>query len=150
MTQSKPARHGYRGYISARIALGRSTPQHIQQLVMRHYCAERNLTYLIAAVEYCMPGSTMILDDLLQQLDTLEGIVAYSLGLLPTSRQKRYRLYRTLFDHQCTLHLAVERLVISNWAEAQQLEESWIVHDVIKHQHPQELQILAAWDQANN
>ena len=62
VSDSQPSRvsnrKGYRGYIRARQEMGRSVPQHIQQLVMRDYCKKNNLTFLLSATEYLMPTIT--------------------------------------------------------------------------------------------
>ena len=148
-TPSLAERSGFRGYASARIALGRSTPQHVQQLVMRDYCVKRGMTYLLAATEYCMPGSTMILDGVLAELARVQGIVIYSLGLLPTSADKRREVYRRVIEEHCTLHLAVEGLVVASWADAQKLEELWIIYDVIAQQGADVLDWLEKWDRTH-
>lgn len=96
--------HGYRGYISARLALGRSVPQHIQQLVIRDYCKRKGLEFLLSATEYCMEGSTMMLDAILKE--STKGIVFYSMGLLPRNRVKRAMLYESNKD----VHFAAENI----------------------------------------
>jgi sporadic carbohydrate cluster protein (TIGR04323 family) len=94
----------YRGYIGARLLFGRSVPQHIQQLVIRDYCQRHGLKFLLSATEYVMPGSTMMLDAALQE-DT-EGIVFYSMALLPVDEEKRRRLWASGKD----IHFAAENI----------------------------------------
>jgi sporadic carbohydrate cluster protein (TIGR04323 family) len=65
---------------------GRSVPQHIQQQVIRAYCEKKGFEFLLSATEYCM-GGTLILDAALEE-DT-DGIVMYSMYLMPEERQKR-------------------------------------------------------------
>lgn len=139
-------RKGFRGYMGARMEMQRSTPQHIQQLVMRDYCKTRNITYLLAATEYRMQGCTMILDAVLNELDALEGIVMYSLMLFPQTRAKRMELYGKVLDKGCILHVAVENIVIANWDDAMRIEESWLVHDVMAGQNPDIFNSLKQWD----
>ncbi len=139
-------RSGYRGYISARMEMGRSTPQHIQQLVIRDYCAKKNIRFLLSATEYCMEGCTLILDAVLAELDTLEGIVMYSLFQMPTSKSKRETLYIALFAKGCSLHCAAENITIANWDDAQCMEDVWLVRDVMTQQSPDILTSLQAWD----
>ena len=139
-------RSGYRGYISARMEMGRSTPQHIQQLVIRDYCAKKNIRFLLSATEYCMEGCTLILDAVLAELDTLEGIVMYSLFQMPTAKTKRETLYNALFSKGCSLHCAAENITIANWDDAQRMEDVWLVRDVMTQQSPDILTSLQAWD----
>lgn len=139
-------RAGYRGYICARMEMGRSTPQHIQQLVIRDYCAKKNMRFLLSATEYCMPGCTLILDAVLEELDAIEGIVMYSLYQMPTKKEKRIELYGALFDKGCSLHCAAEGWVINNWEDAKRMEEVWLVRDAMAGQTPEIFTSLSAWD----
>lgn len=85
---------GYRGYIGSNLAFGRSVPQNVQQLVIRDYCHRQGLTFLLSATEY--HDGSMMLDSLLEG-DT-EGIVFYSIGLLPKDKETRKRLYNANKD----------------------------------------------------
>ena len=127
-------RQGYRGYISARMEMGRSVPQHIQQLVIRDYCAKREMTFLLSATEYCMEGCTQVLDAVLAELDALQGIVMYSLYQMPTRQDKRERMYEALFAAGCELHCAAENIAIREWSDARKIEEVWLVRDVMAGQ----------------
>jgi len=139
-------RKGYRGYICARMGGGRSAPQHLQQLVMRDYCAKKNLEYLLAATEYCMPGCTMMLDAVMDELDHIEGIVMYSLYLLPESREKRMELYRRLFAKGCSLHMAAEGIVVRSREDARRMEDIFLVKEAIDEQDTGGIAWLAEWD----
>jgi len=139
-------RKGYRGYICARMGGGRSAPQHIQQMVMRDYCKRNNMTFLLSATEYCMPGCTMILDAVLDELDHLEGILMYSIYLLPEHKEKRMELYNRLFAKNCVLHTAVEGHVVRSWDDAKKIEDIWLVKDVMDRQQPSELEWLTIYD----
>jgi len=135
-------RKGFRGYIRARMEMGRSTPQHIQQMVMREYCKKNNMEYLLAATEYLMPGCTMILDGALDELDHMEGIVMYSIYLLPSSHTKRMKIYQRLFEKGCSLHAAVENIAIRTMQDAKRVEECWLVHEVMLGQTDSDMEAL--------
>jgi sporadic carbohydrate cluster protein (TIGR04323 family) len=141
-------RQGYRGYICARMEMGRSTPQHIQQLVIRDYCAKRNMQFLLSATEYCMPGCTLILDAVLAELDSLEGIVMYSLYQMPTEKHKRERMYEALFSKGCSLHCAAESISIATAEDAARVEDIWSVAKVMSGQSPKLFTTLSVWDSA--
>jgi len=142
-----PAPHGYRGYMAFRAGIGRSVPQSVQQLVMRDYCAARGLTYLLAATEYCMPGSRMMIEGVLRELDRLEGIVCFSMFSLPERRRDREAVYRRVIDRGRALHMAVERFVVRTPADVERLEDIWLVKDVLDAQRPDDLDRLFRWDQ---
>lgn len=140
------SRKGFRGYICARMEMGRSTPQHIQQMVMRDYCARRSMHYLLAAVEYCMPGCTMVLDSVLGDPDALQGVVMYSLYLFPQSRDKRFEMYRRILEAGAELHMAAEELVIRDWDDAMRIEQNWMVHQAMQGQTGADYTYLSQWD----
>lgn len=86
--------NGYRGYIGSNLAFSRSVPQHIQQQIIRDYCQRNNLKFLLSATEY--HEGSMMLESLLES--DIEGIVFYSIGLLPKDRKARQRLYNSRKD----------------------------------------------------
>ena len=140
---------GYRGYMAFRRGVGRSVPQSVQQLVMRDYCAARGLTYLLAATEYCMPGSRLMLDGVLRELDHLDGIVCFSMFALPETRQHREAVYARVIELGRTMHMAAERVVIRTRADVDRLEDIWLVKDVVDAQRAEDLARLIEWDQQN-
>lgn len=81
---------GYRGYIGSNLAFGRSVPQNVQQLVIRDYCQRHGLEFLLSATEY--HEGNLILNNVINDIN-IEGIVFYSIGLLPRSKEARKRLY---------------------------------------------------------
>jgi sporadic carbohydrate cluster protein (TIGR04323 family) len=127
--------------------IGRSVPQSVQQLVMRDYCAARGLTYLLAATEYCMPGSRLMLEGVLRELDRLEGVVCFSMFALPEQRRHRDAVYRRVIDRGRALHMAAERFVVRTQADVERLEDIWLVKDVVDAQRPDDLERLIRWDQ---
>ena len=53
---------GCRGYVGSRIYQCGDFPQAVQNMVIRNYCQKHQLTYLLSATEYAMPGCYMILE----------------------------------------------------------------------------------------
>jgi sporadic carbohydrate cluster protein (TIGR04323 family) len=133
--------------MAARDTGGRSAPQHIQQLVMREYCARIGKPFLLAATEYRMAGCTMVLDDVLNhEITQIEGIVMYSMFLLPTARAKRLVLYKRLEETGAVLHTAVEGYVIRGPHDATLLEECFLLYDVQSIQQADVFLTLTEWD----
>ena len=66
-------RYGYRGYIASRPVRGLAQPQHVQNLVVRDYASRNKLHYLLSATEYAMPGSYMVLESALRELNHVEA-----------------------------------------------------------------------------
>lgn len=108
---------GYRGYIVSRPVRGSHFPQRVQNLVVRDYAARRSLPFRLSVTEYAMPGSTMMLESLLDELDALDGIVLFSLFTLPEHAAKRRRTYERVLAAGKTLHAALEQLTLSSTAD---------------------------------
>jgi sporadic carbohydrate cluster protein (TIGR04323 family) len=137
---------GYRGYMAFRPGIGRSVPQAVQQLVMRDYCAARGMRYLLAATEYCMPGSRLMLEGVLRELEQLDGIVCYSMFALPEKRRHRDAVYRRVIGLGRSLHMAAERFVVRAPGDVERLEDIWLVKDVVGAQRAEDLDRLTRWD----
>ena len=131
-----------RGYIFSRPFMGERVPQHVQNLVIRDYCARRQLQFLLSATEYAMPGCDLILAQVLDALPEVDGIVAgdvtwghrivaYSLFQLPEGWQGRSRVFQRLLDQGKALHCAVEDLKAGNAQEFDRLETLWQVRQTL-------------------
>lgn len=120
-------RTGHRGYIGARPLNGSRTPQHVQNIVIRDYARRKNLQYLLSAVEHTMPGSYMILEDLLDELPRLNGIICYSIFMLPPDQSRRYEIYDHVLREGCDMHAAVEEIALASKADIQAIEDILMV-----------------------
>ncbi|WP_044561718.1 LIC12192 family sporadic carbohydrate cluster protein [Azospirillum sp. B4] len=125
VTPPAAARFGHRGYISPRPVRGSRVPQHVQNLVIRDYCARQRLSFRLSVVEYVMDSCYLQLQQALDELPQLQGIVAYTLFMLPQRRDRRLAVYDTVLERGGTLHFAVEGLVLASPDDVEQLEDIW-------------------------
>lgn len=116
-------RQGYRGYVASRPVRGQLWPQGVQNLVIRDYAQRNGLTYLLSAVEYAMPGCYMNLEALMQELDRIEGVVMFSLFMLPERRERRRALYDRALAAGASLHAALENLSVREASDVQRIED---------------------------
>ena len=123
--------NGLRGYIFSRSFMGERVPQHVQNLVIRDYCKKQGLQYLLSATEYAMPNSHLILQQVLDELSELDGIIFYSLFLLPEDTTERDRVIQIILKKEKTIYFAVEGLRISNIPEYERIEIIWQVKKVL-------------------
>ena len=133
---------GYRGYISARATAGGRTPQHVQNLVIRDYASRRQLQFKLSVTEYVMPGAFMQLHLILEDLQNLEGVILYSLFMLPANHLHRMDIYRKVLDRGCSLHFAVEGLTLETPEDIERLETLWCINDVMESQDISSLRAL--------
>ena len=119
---------GYQGYVTSRPFQGNRVPQHVQNLVIRDYCHHRKMTYLLSGTEYAIPNSHLMLQLLLDEIEDLNGIVAYSLFQFPLETEKRLQIYDQVLTANRSLHFAVETLVLEKKEDVQRIEDIWGVH----------------------
>ncbi|MEM1182118.1 MAG: LIC12192 family sporadic carbohydrate cluster protein [Acidobacteriota bacterium] len=126
-------RRGYRGYIGARPIDGSRVPQHVQNLVIRDYAERAGLEYRLSAAEYVMPGCFLMLERVLDELPDLEGLIVYSLFMLPADARARTRLWRRVLDVDSSLHAAVEGQVLRSPRDIDRLETLFGVHGALPY-----------------
>jgi len=120
-------RQGHRGYIASRPVRGQDWPQHVQNLVVRDYAQRNGLHYLLSATEYAMDGCYMNLDTVLNELEQIEGIVCFSLFMLPQRAERRRALYDRVFAAGGDLHGALENMAIRTEDDIARLEDIFLV-----------------------
>ena len=116
-------RHGYRGYVASRDVRGQRWPQHVQNIVIRDYCAREKLPYLLSVAEYAMDGCYMNLATVLDELPRIQGIAMFSLFMLPQRAERRLEIYARVLDAGASLHGALEGTALSGGADIGRIED---------------------------
>ena len=124
---------GFQGYVTSRPFQGQRVPQHVQNLVIRDYCQGRELIYLLSGTEYAIPGSSLMLQQLLDGLEQLDGIILYSLFQLPENKSSRQTIYQQVLAQKKSLHFALETLVLQEERDCQRIEDIWGVFQVMQY-----------------
>ena len=114
-----------RGYIFSRKFLDERVPQHVQNIVIRDYCKNNNLQYLLSSTEYILEDNHLMMQQLMNELNKIDGIVAYSLFQHPKNKQKRQKIYQKILKNNKELHFAVEKLKITNKKDTSLIEQIW-------------------------
>jgi len=126
-------RGGYRGYIGSRPVAGTRYPQRVQNLVVRDYAARHGLELLLSLTEYAMPGCYMMLRDALAELAHAEGLILFSLFMLPPDPERRQAVYREVFERGATLHAALEDLMVTGPEDLAKFEDILLVDAWLPH-----------------
>lgn len=116
-------RKGYRGYVASRPIRGTSYPQRVQNLVIRDCASRKGLRYLLSATEYAMPSCFLMLNAILEDLPKIEGVIMFSIFMLPERRQRRLDIFKRVLDAGCELHFALENLRLGGREEIADLED---------------------------
>ena len=110
---------------------GERVPQHVQNIVLRDYARRKDLTYLLAAVEYTMPQCFQMLSSILDELPGLDGILAYSLFMLPRDSEARALVYQRILEAGKVMHFAVEDMVVACPNDVSRIEDIWGVKTLL-------------------
>ena len=106
---------------------GENTPQHVQNLVIRDYAARNGFAYRLSATEYAMPGCFMMLETALRALDHTDGIIFFSLFMMPPDPGERRKVYARALQLDRTLCFALENLSFGNEQDIDRLEDMFNV-----------------------
>lgn len=131
---------GYRGYVFSRPVDSHRVPQHIQNLVIRDYAARRKLHYLLSAIEYAMPDCYLILEQVLSDLPAVDGIILYTMFMLPADAGRRDSVYRRLLGAGGRLHAAVEGFALESEADIERWENILCTADACRGVNYQEIE----------
>jgi sporadic carbohydrate cluster protein (TIGR04323 family) len=123
----------FRGYVFSRPFMGERVPQHVQNIVIRDYCKKQGIQYLLSATEYAMENSFFILRQLVKDLPSIDGIVAYSIFQMPEDDAERETIFNTILSSKKELHFAVEGLSLYNNDSYNHMENIWQVRKTIPH-----------------
>ena len=124
---------GYRGYIASRPIRHTSFPQRVQNLVVRSYAQRNGLAFKLSVVEYAMSGCYMMLATLLDELPKLDGVIVFSLFMLPSDDARRAALYERFFQTGTSLHAALEETVLRSPGDVSRFEDVIRVARALPH-----------------
>ena len=116
-----------RGYNFSRSFMGERVPQHVQNIVIKDFCKKNKLNFLLSATEYSMPNSFYILKDLVNNLDGIYGVVAYSLFQMPDDEMERVKMFKKIIKKRKKIFFACENLTLSNLDDINRLENIWSI-----------------------
>jgi len=116
-----------RGYVSSRPFMGERVAQHVQNIVLRDYCNKAGVNYLLSGTEYAMKGSFLMLNELINEIPNIDGIIAFSLFQLPEEKNLRTNIYENILLQNGEIHFALEGLSIITHIDINRIENIWMV-----------------------
>ena len=115
----------FRGYIFSRSFMGERAPQHVQNIIIRDYCERNNMHYLLSSTEYVKKNCYIMLQQVLNELKYVDGIVAYSLFQLPEGKKLRLEIYNKIIKSKKEIHFSVENLKVTSSKDIEKVENIW-------------------------
>ena len=123
----------FRGYIFSRPFMEERVPQHVQNIIIRDYCSKKGIQYLLSATEYAMENSALTLRQLVKDLSSIDGIVAYSIFQMPEDDNERQSIFNRVLSFKKEIHFAVEGLSIYDNETYNHIENIWKVKKTLPH-----------------
>jgi sporadic carbohydrate cluster protein (TIGR04323 family) len=113
---------GTKAYTTPRAFGGFQIPISLQSAAIRRYCEERGLAFHLHANENLIPHTYLVLESVVADAATYEGIAMCSIDMLPTDSRHRRDLVRRCLAAGCRLHFLFEQRVVATAADADELE----------------------------
>ena len=120
-------KNNLKGYIFSRPFMGERVPQGIQNMLLREYCKKKNFNFHLSSVEYCIEGSFIHLNNLVNNLKKYDGILAYSLFQLPVEPNIRNELLLKIIRCKKSFHCAIEDIEINNKESIEKINDIWAI-----------------------
>ena len=114
---------GFRGYIFSRKIDSNFIPQRVQNLVIKDYCERNNLFFKLSATEYKMQNCYLMFNTLIQEIKKIDGIVFYSLFMLPEIKKDRLKIYKKILFNKKQLHFSLEEIKLENKTDIKKIED---------------------------
>ncbi len=118
---------GVKGYIFSRSFMGERVPQSVQNLFLREYCKRKKLKFLLSSVEYCMESSFIHLNNIINNLNTYDGILVYSLFQFPQDANNRTELLKKIIIRKKKVFFAIEDIVVENYKSIDKVNDIWAI-----------------------
>ena len=129
----------YRGYVFSRSIGAHRVPQHIQNLVIRNHAQKYSLHFLLSGVEHRMNSSYVMLNQLLDDSKDIDGIIIYSMFMLPRQREIRNKMIGRLIDNGKEIHAAVEDLILKDSSDYNRLDNIFLVDNIVESNYHEEV-----------
>jgi sporadic carbohydrate cluster protein (TIGR04323 family) len=114
-----------RGYNFSRSFMGERVPQHVQNIVIKDFCQKNKLNFLLSVTEYSMKNSFYILNQLVDNMSGIQGIVAYSVFQMPYDNSKRENFFKKILKKRKEIFFACENLKISSHKDIIRIGKLW-------------------------
>jgi sporadic carbohydrate cluster protein (TIGR04323 family) len=100
-------------------------PQHVQNIVIKDFCQKNKYNFLLSVTEYSMKNSFYILNQLTDNMNGIDGIVAYSVFQMPYDNVKRDKVFNKILKKNKEIFFACENLQISSKKDIIRIRNIW-------------------------
>lgn len=123
----------FRGYIFSRPFHDERVPQNVQNLVIRDFCKKKNFDFLLSKAEYSMKNSYSMLKSSLNEIKKIDGMVFYSLMMLPDDKNLRNLVFKSFINKKKQLYFALENKKLSTKKDINYIEDILMIKKTLKY-----------------
>ena len=109
--------------------MGERVPQSVQNLVLRNFCKNNNLTFELSSTEYAMDESYYVLRQLLVNKKN-KCIIFYSLFQLPENNNLRNEILKKFIKRKKKMIFVLENIIVDKLSDVQDIENIWYIKKV--------------------
>ncbi len=121
--QSSKGKKGYRGYIFSRKIEDNFIPQRVQNLVIKDFASRKKLFFKLSATEYKMENCFLMLNSTLKNLKSIEGMIFYSLFMLPKKNIDRKKILDKFIKKKKKLFFALEEISVTTVKDLKKIND---------------------------
>ena len=118
---------GYRGYIFSRSINKNFIPQRVQNLVIRDFAYRKKIFFKLSLTEYNMKNCYIMLNTFLKDVNKIDGIIFYSIEMLPTDKKEALKLIDLFLKKKKSLYFALEELKVSSKKDLMRIKETLMI-----------------------
>ena len=118
---------GYRGYIFSRSINQNFIPQRVQNLVIRDFATRKKIFFKLSLTEYNMKNCYIMLNSLIKDVNKIDGIIFYSIEMLPTDKKEALKLIDLFLKKKKILYFALEELKVSSKKDLMRIKETLMI-----------------------
>jgi len=118
---------GFRGYIFSRSIDNNFIPQRVQNLVIRDFAFRKKVFFKLSSTEYNMKDCYIMLNTLVKDINKIDGIIFYSIEMLPTDKKKTLKLINLFIKKKKILYFALEELKVSSKKDLKRIMEILLI-----------------------
>ena len=118
---------GYRGYIFSRSINKNFIPQRVQNLVIRDFAYRKKIFFKLSLTEYNMKNCYIMLNTFLKDINKIDGIIFYSIEMLPTDKKEALKLIDLFLKKKKSLYFALEELKVSSKKDLMRIKETLMI-----------------------
>ena len=117
----------FRGYIFSRRIEDSIIPQRVQNLVIKDYCERNNLFFKLSATEYKMDNCYLMLKSVLKNIQSIDGIVFYSMFMLPNLKKDRLEIFKMIIKKKKMIRFALEEIELKDKSNIDEIENLYLI-----------------------